>query len=144
MADLVVDQLQQRAAQGQRRDRQLFQLLRLDVAGHVVEQPRRVVAQAAVAGEERQVGIDLGGHRVIVAGAEMDVGPERAGLATHHHRDLGVGLELEEAIDHLDAGPLQVARPADVGLLVEAGLELDQRGDRLAGLGGLDQGLDDR
>jgi hypothetical protein len=38
-----------------------------------------------------------------------------------------VGLQLDEAEDDLHAGALQVARPADVGLLVEAGLELDQR-----------------
>src|SRR3546814_11656032 len=35
-------------------------------------------------------------------------------------------------------------RPADVRLLVEARLELDQRGHRLAPLGRLDQRLDDR
>jgi hypothetical protein len=50
-----------------------------------------------------------------------------------------VGLQLDEAVDDLHAGALQVARPADIGLLVEARLELDQRGDRLAGLGRLDQ-----
>ena len=84
------------------------------------------------------------GDRVVVAGAEMDVGAQRPGLAPHHQRHLGVGLELDEAVDHLHAGALQVARPADVGLLVEARLELDQRGDRLAGLGRLDQRRDDR
>jgi hypothetical protein len=45
-----------------------------------------------------------------------------------------MGLELDEAEDHLGAGPLEIARPLDVGLLVEAGLELDQRHHRLAGL----------
>jgi hypothetical protein len=58
-------------------------------------------------------------------------------LAAHHQRQLGVGLQLDEAVDHLHAGALEVARPADVGLLVEARLELDQRGHRLAGLGRL-------
>ena len=86
----------------------------------------------------------LGRDRVVVAGAEMDVGAEPSRLAAHHQRDLGVGLELDEAVDHLDAGALQVARPLDVGFLVEARLELDQRGDGLAGLGRLDQGRDDR
>jgi hypothetical protein len=42
------------------------------------------------------------------------------------------------------AGAFEVARPADIGLLVEAGLELDQRRHRLAGLGGVDQGAHDR
>jgi hypothetical protein len=72
------------------------------------------------------------------------VGDERSALAAHHQRQLGVGLQLDEAEDHLHAGALEVARPADVGLLVEARLQLDQRGDRLAGLRRLDQRLDDR
>jgi hypothetical protein len=55
-----------------------------------------------------------------------------------------VGLQLDEAVDHLHAGALEIARPADVGFLVEARLELDQRGDGLAGLGGFGERLDDR
>ena len=55
-----------------------------------------------------------------------------------------MGLQLDEAVDHLHAGALEVARPADVGFLVEARLELDQRGDRLAGFRRLGQRLDDR
>ena len=66
-----------------------------------------------------------------------------AAFAPHHQADLGVGLQRDEAIDHLHAGPFQIARPFDVGGLVEARLELDQRGDRLARLRRLDQGADD-
>src|SRR5947207_3507076 len=43
-------------------------------------------------------------------------------------------LQLQEAVDDLDAGALQLVRPADVGLLVETRLQFDHRGDRLAGL----------
>ena len=53
-------------------------------------------------------------------------------------------LQVDEAVHHLHAGPLQVARPADVALLVEARLELDQGRHRLAGLGRLDQCRHDR
>ena len=67
-----------------------------------------------------------------------------AAFAAHDQRQLGVGLQLDEAVDDLHAGAFEVARPADIGLLVEARLELDQRGDRLAGFGRLDQRLDDR
>ena len=99
----------------------------------------RVVAERRIGGEEREVGIDLRRDRVVVAGAEMHVGAQHAAFAPHHQRHLGVGLQLDEAEDHLHAGALEVARPADVGLLVEARLQLDQRGDRLAGLGRFDQ-----
>ena len=94
-----------------------------------------------IGGEERQVGVDLGGDRVVVAGADVAVGGELAALAPHDQAELGVRLELDEAVDHLHAGAFQVARPADVGRLVEARLELDHGGDRLAGLGGLLQRL---
>ena len=81
---------------------------------------------------------------MIVAGAEMDIGAQLAAFAAHHQADLGVGLELDEAIDHLHAGAFQVARPFDVGGLVEAGLQFDQRGDGLARFRRLDQRRDDR
>ena len=88
----------------------------------------------------RQIGIDPRVDRVVVAGAEMGVGLEPVLFAAaHHQRDLGVGLELDEAEHHLGAGAFEVARPADVALLVEPRLELDQRGHRLAPLGGLAQ-----
>src|SRR3546814_5211604 len=74
----------------------------------------------------------------------MHVCAEALSLPAHHHRHLGMGLQVDEAVDDLDAGALQVARPADVRLLVEARLELDQRGHRLAPFGRLDQRLDDR
>ena len=44
----------------------------------------------------------------------------------------------------MGAGSLQLACPDDVGLLVEAGLDLDQHHDLLAPLGGPDERLDDR
>ena len=83
-------------------------------------------------------------YGVIVAGAEMHVGAQLAALAAHHQRHLGVRLQLQEAVDDLHAGALQLVRPADIRLLVESRLQLDHRGDRLAGLGGLGQLADDR
>ncbi len=43
-------------------------------------------------------------------------------LAADDEGKLGVGLELDEAVDDLHPRALHVARPADVGLLVEARL----------------------
>src|SRR3546814_4558368 len=70
VADLVLDELQQLLAQRQRREGDLLHGFRRGVAGHVVEQPGGVAPQRRVAGEERDVGIDLGGHRMVVAGSE--------------------------------------------------------------------------
>ena len=74
----------------------------------------------------------------------MDVGAGASRFPPHHQQHLGVGLQPDHAVDDLDSCPLELTRPADVGLFVEARLQFDQRGDRLAGLGRLDQGLDDR
>ena len=101
-------------------------------------------AITVIGGEERQVGVNARRHRMIVAGADMHVGFQRLALAPHDQRQLAVGLQLDEAVDHLHAGALEIARPADVGFLVEARLQLDQRGDGLAGFGRLGQRLDDR
>ena len=103
-----------------------------------------VPGDGGVGGEEGQVGVDARRDRVVVAGADVAVGDEPVALAADHHRQLGVGLQLDEAEHHLRARLLEVARPADIGLLVEARLQLDQRGDRLAGFGGLRERRHDR
>src|SRR6516165_7509924 len=102
------------------------------------------MADGAVGGEEGEVGIDLGGDRVIVAGADVAIGYELAALAPHDQAELGVGLEFDEAVDDLHACAFKVACPFDVGFLIEARLELDHSGDRLAGLHCVLEGFDDR
>ena len=74
----------------------------------------------------------------------MDVAPDALGLVAHDQRDLGVRLEAEQPVHDVRADALQVARPVDVVLFVEARLELDERRDLFAVLGGVDQRADDR
>ena len=144
MGDLAGDVRENPVAQRQRRHRHLLDVRRLGVAGDVIEHARDIAADDLVGREVGQVGIDARGHRMVIAGAGMNVGREAAAFATHHQRQLGVGLELEEAIDDLHAGAFEIARPADVGFFVEARLQFDQRRDGLAGIGGLDQRAHDR
>ena len=140
LVDVIVDALAQR----QRRHRHALEFGGLGIAGDKIEDARDVPRDDRIAGEERQVGIDARRHRMIIAGADMHVGRKRGALAAHHQRQLGVGLQLDEAEHDLHAGAFKVARPADIGLLVEARLEFDQRGDGFAGFGGLGQRPDDR
>ncbi len=140
----LLDGVDQLAAQIDRRDGDLLERGRLGIAGDEIEELRRVAAERRIGGEQRQVGVNLGGVRMVVAGAEMHVGMQRAGLAAHHEAHFRVGLEFDEAIDHLDAGAFEIAGPFDVGGLVEAGFQLDQCGDGFAGFRGLHQGGDDR
>ena len=81
---------------------------------------------------------------MIVAGADMAVGGKLGALAADDQAELGMGLQFDEAVDDVDAGVFQIARPADVGGLVETRLQLHDRGDRLAGLHRFLQRLDDR
>ena len=81
---------------------------------------------------------------VVVAGPDVGVTADHAFLLTHHEGCLGVGLQPDQPIDDVHPRLLQCTRPLDVPLFVEAGLELDQNGDLLAPVGGLDQRLHDR
>ena len=144
VADLVADVGEDARADAVRARRHHLDLGRLGIAGDEVEDARDVAADHGIGGEERQVGVDLGRHRVVVAGADVAVGGELAAFAAHDQAELGVRLELDEAVDHVHAGAFQVARPADVGRLVEARLELDHGGHRLAELGRLLERAHDR
>ncbi len=73
----------------------------------------------------------------------MHVSAQVPAFAAHHQADFGVRLEFDEAVHHLDAGTLEIARPFDIGRLVETRLELDKGGHRLAGVRRLDQRSDD-
>src|SRR5712671_3927023 len=65
----------------------------------------------------------------------MNVGEKLSAFAAHHQGNLRVRLQLQKSIDDLHAGTLEIAGPANVGFLVEARFQFDQRRHRLAGLG---------
>ena len=76
---------------------------------------------------------------MVIAGAKVGVAADDIPfLADDQHR-LGVGLESGNAVDDIDAGLAHEAGPLDVGGFVEAGLQLDDDGDLLAVLGGVDE-----
>ena len=74
----------------------------------------------------------------------MDVAADAVVLAADDQGRLAVRLQPDHAVDDVDPGLLEGAGLDDVVLLVEPGLELDQRGHLLAVLGGAGQGGDDR
>ncbi|MDQ0775695.1 hypothetical protein QF026_004161 [Streptomyces aurantiacus] len=103
-----------------------------------------VRAHLRVGGQEPQVLVEPGGLRVVVAGADVAVAAEGLALLAYDEGQLAVGLEADEAVDDVAARLLQLLGPLDVGLFVEAGLDLDQDQYLLAGFGGLDERVDDR
>ncbi len=55
-----------------------------------------------------------------------------------------MGLQVGDAVDDVDARFFQPVRPLNVVALVEAGLELDQHGNLLPLVRGLDEQIDER
>ena len=142
--DRALDLLEDAVAHRRRRDQHLAVLGRAAVAGEEVEHLGDVGADLRVGGEEAEVGVEAGGLRVVVAGADVDVVAHLVALAAGDEDRLDVGLQAGDAVDDVDAGLLQRLRPVDVGLLVEAGLQLDHADRLLAAFGGADQGRDQR
>ena len=106
---------------------------------HVAEELAGIAAERGVGGDEGQVGVELGGLLVVVAGAQLgDVLQPVLGLAGDAAY-LRVHLEVAEAVDDVAAGFLEALRPFDVVALVKARAQLEQRGDLLAVLGGRDE-----
>ncbi len=63
----------------------------------------------------------------------------RRRLAPRHQQQLGVRLQADDAVDHLRTDRLETLGPVDVGLLVEARLQLHDRHHLLAAPRRLDQ-----
>ena len=53
-------------------------------------------------------------------------------------------LQSDDAVDDVHTRALELARPCDVRVLVEARLEFDEREHLLAGVRGVDERVDDR
>ena len=126
------------------RDQQLAVVGLAAVPGEVVEEVGEVGAEVGIGGEQPDVFVEVRGLRVVVAGADVAVAPDAVGFLAHDEQHLGVGLQPDEAVDHVHARLFEDAGPFDVGLFVEARLELDERDDLLALLRGLHQRAHDR
>jgi hypothetical protein len=125
--------------QRERRLPQVLQRARLAQAGELLEDLADVTGDFLVGGHQAEVGVEAGGARVVVAGAEVGVALEAAFLAADDEQGLGVGLVADDAVDDMGADLFQLGRPADVGFLVEARHQFDDDGDFLAVLRGADQ-----
>ena len=139
----LADQRTELVAQVHRGDEQLAVLAGAAVAGEVVEELGDVVAELVVDREHAEVLVEHRGLGVVVAGADVAVAADAVGLLAHDEQDLGVGLQADEAVHDVRAGLLQHPGPLDVGLLLEARLELDERHHLLARFGRLHERRDD-
>src|SRR6185295_12415202 len=88
-------------------------------------------------------GVYSRGTRIVVAGPDVNVTPERVGFAANNQRELAMSLESNQPIDNVHTRAFEAPRPFDVALLIEAGLELDQHRDLLTAFACIDQRLHD-
>ncbi len=102
------------------------------------------MADDRIAGQQAQIGVDSRGLRVVIAGAHVAVAAQSIGFLADHQAQLAVRLQSDDAVHDVHAGALELARPCDVGVLVETRLDLDQCQHLLAGVRGVDQRVDDR
>ena len=114
------------------------------ITGELVEQAGQILADYRVAGQQAKIGVHAGGLRIVVAGAHVAVAPQAVRLLTDHERELAVRFESDDAVDHVHAGAFQLARPHDVRILIEARFDFDERKHLLAGMGGVNQRVDNR
>ena len=103
MRDFIIDQRHDFFAQAKRAHRQKLQFRRRDIAGDIIENLPRIMPDARVGGEEADVGIDLRRDGVVIAGAQMAIGPKSIRLAPHDQRNFGVGFHVDKAVDDLNA-----------------------------------------
>src|SRR3546814_185530 len=111
MRDFSLDQVAEPVAHVTRRHRQKFQLLRLHIAGDVVEQRRGIPPRARIGRKETEVGINTRRHRMVIAGAEMAVSPELLALPPDNHRHLCMCFPVNEAMNALTTPPYHQTGP---------------------------------
>ncbi len=129
----AVDQADEALGQGKRRDQQRAVVVGFGVGGEVVENAVHRCRDLRIGGQQAEIGVETRRIRVVVAGAQMRIAAGDAiGIAAHQQGQLAVGLQADDAVEDLDSGIFQIARPADIGGLVEAGHQLHHRRDFLA------------
>jgi len=99
------------------------------VPGQRVEEHGDVRGDGWITGQEREVGVDARGRRIVVAGAEMNISGEPVILTAHNQAHLGMGLQPDQSVRDVHTRPLQFFGPLNIVFFVEAGPEFDQRGD---------------
>ena len=114
------------------------------IAGQRIEEVRQVGPDLGGCREQTDVLVQSRGLSVVIASPDVAIAPDGRTLAAHHQAGLAVRLESDVSVDHVHARLLKGSRPADVGLLVEARLDLHHCDYLFAGLGGGDEGPNDR
>src|SRR6185503_176702 len=135
----ALDHLQEALPHVHRRDEQFLELRSLRMAGQVMKQVDDVGRYCRIRCEEPDIGVGTRRLDVIVAGADMRVAAQSHPVLEHDQRNFGVGLESKYAVGYMCADFFELLRPVQVARFIESCGQLDDAGDLLPRLGGLDQ-----
>jgi hypothetical protein len=139
MLTLALDFREQRLMQAEGRVQQLAQARHPGQAGELQKYLVDVLADGLVGGHEAVVGVQPGGLRMVVAGAQVAVTAQALLLTPDHHEELCVRLVAEHAVHDVGAGFLKLVGEFNIGLFIEARAQLDDDRHVLAGLRGVRQ-----
>ena len=89
-------------------------------AGQLPEHFVRVSAQRWIGAEHAEIGIEPRRAQMVVAGAQVNITPQLAGLAPHYQAHLGVGFVADHTVDHMRPRFFEPPSPVDIGLFVKA------------------------
>ena len=116
------------------------QVIALKKVKHLLD----LVGDAAVAGQQRSIGVDACSLFMEVARTHVCHTVGRLLVAQRNQNELAVDFESRYAKNHLDAVVLQLVAPLDVVAFIKARLQLNDHGHLLAVLGCVDQGVHHR
>ena len=116
------------------------------IGGQEIEHIVYRAGDLRIGGQQAQIGVDSRRIGVVIARSEVSVAAGHAVIvSTHQQRQFAMSLQADQAVEHLHPGIFQIARPADVGSLVEARLQFHHRRHflrlRCSDQGGNDQGM---
>src|SRR5258708_15714087 len=115
---LALDQLHDSRPQARRGDEQLAIAVLAAVSREEVEELGDVGADVGVRRQQAHVLVAMSSARVVVARADVDIVLDAVAFAAHNQCHLGVGLQADQSIDHVDVGLFECSGPGDVRLLI--------------------------
>src|SRR5579883_544992 len=140
---LAIELRDEGLVQAERRLNETVELRCLGEAGELQEELVHVLADLVIVGEEAVVGVLARGPWVVVAGAEVTIAANAAGLPAYHHRELCMRLVADDAVHDVRSRLLQTVGELNVGFFIEAGAQLDDDRHVFAGSGGGNQRIYD-
>ncbi len=138
------DHLQQSGANGDRRDQELAIRFLAGVSGQKVEQIAGIIGHLFIIGHEADIGVDSSRDIVVIPAGQMNIALDAIPFTPNDQRHLAMSLQADQPVGHMDAHPLQLLRPLDVGFLIKASLQFNDGRHLLVVQSGLLESLQHR